>query len=527
LKKLLPISTLAFIIILTSISFTAGASGYHTDWAILESSYSPSKPKAGETVTFYVKVGILTLIDPLPQTVDVACYVDETLAKLASLTFTQPLDVQIVSAVWKATEGKHTVTWQIDPDLAYNDLNRDNNISTEMFEVGPSTPTGATATTTLTEVLTTTATVKEAITQTESRTMTETLTKTETKPYTVTEKVPTYAPPDPVILTVLAAILALTAWIKYELHQYGKVPPTTAPPPVTPSYTAPPVAVPPTIAERCTGAIDVFTTNLPTDTHTVRWVLKDEKGNEIGRGFFDASKGPRILKDTFRATLEGLKIGQRITVEVVALDREGRKLTARASGCGLVCTDKEVLIEFPADKEVTGHVVDGIYGWDYKYLQRGDELTLKLKLSPDPNVTKEELEELKRRWRHGIENKWSEKFGCCDKSDINDGKCVGCSYSTVMLNVEFVEEGEYATIRVRRGPARSNYTTWDTADTDDVAAHEIGHHLGLKDEYQAPSVPTRTPVNTGSVMDNNTGSSEKRHYEAICGNIGKEVVEKR
>lgn len=110
MKKLLPIFTLAFIIILTSISFTAEASGYRTDWAILESSYSPSKPKAGETVNFYVKVGILTLVDPLPQTVDVACYVDETLAKLASLTFTQPLDVHTVSAVWKATEGKHTVT---------------------------------------------------------------------------------------------------------------------------------------------------------------------------------------------------------------------------------------------------------------------------------------------------------------------------------------------------------------------------------------------------------------------------------
>lgn len=526
MKKLLPILTLVFIIILTSISLTAEAEGYYTDWFIVDSSISPSKPKAGETVNFYVKVGILTIIDPLPQTVDVACYVDEILAKVASLTFTKPLDVHTVSAVWKASEGKHTVTWEIDPDLDYSDPNKDNNISTETFDVGPSTPTETTATT-VAEIVTTTATVKETITQTESRTMIETLTKTETKQYTVTEKGPTYASPDIVILTVVAAILALTAWIKYELHQYGKIPPTTAPPPVTPSYPVPPVTVPPTIAERCAGAVDIFTTNLPVGTHTLRWILKDEKGSEISRGFFDVSKGPGILKDTFRATLEGLKIGQRITVELVALDREGKKLTAKASGCGVVCTDKEVLIEFPTSKEVTGHIVDGIYGWDYKYLQRGDELTLKLKLNPEPNITKEELDELKRRWRHGAESKWSEKFGCCDKSDIKGGKCVGCSYSTVMLNVEFVEEGEHATIRVRRGPARSNYTTWDTEDTGDVAAHEVGHHIGLKDEYQDPSVPTRTPVNTGTVMHNNTGSVEKRHYEGICSSIGKEVVEKR
>ena len=44
---------------------------------------------------------------------------------------------------------------------------------------------------------------------------------------------------------------------------------------------------------------------------------------------------------------------------------------------------------------------------------------------------------------------------------------------------------------------------------------------------RARYVPTRTPVNTGTVMHNNTGPAVKHHFGGICANIGKEVVEKR
>ncbi len=190
MKKLLPIFTLTFLIIFASICLTAESAGYHTDWVVVDSWYSPSKPKVGDTVSFCVKVGILTLIDPLPQTVDVACIVDEMLVKLASVTFTKPLDILTITAVWKATEGKHMVIWQIDPDFAYNDPNRENNISTMMFDVEPPKPTEATATTTVTEVLTTTTTVGEAVIRTETKTVTEPQILTLTSATTITEAKP-------------------------------------------------------------------------------------------------------------------------------------------------------------------------------------------------------------------------------------------------------------------------------------------------------------------------------------------------
>ena len=228
MKRMLPFFTLAFIMIFTSVCFTAEASGYYTDWFIVDSWISPSKPEAGQTVNFYVKVGILTLIDPLPQTVDVACYVDETLAKLASLTFTNPLDVQTVSAVWKATEGKHTVTWQIDPDLAYNDPNKDNNISTLFLDVAPPTPTEATATTTLTEILTTTVTVEEEI-RTETKTITEYQASAEMITTTLTEAITaTQYACEPTYLATVAIVIgaaALTVGFLFGRTTAGKRPP--------------------------------------------------------------------------------------------------------------------------------------------------------------------------------------------------------------------------------------------------------------------------------------------------------------
>ena len=49
-------------------------------------------------------------------------------------------------------------------------------------------------------------------------------------------------------------------------------------------------------------------------------------------------------------------------------------------------------------------------------------------------------------------------------------------------------------------------TTWDTSDTADVASHEFGHMLGHPDEYADAACPARNPVNTGTVMDNNSGT---------------------
>ena len=62
-------------------------------------------------------------------------------------------------------------------------------------------------------------------------------------------------------------------------------------------------------------------------------------------------------------------------------------------------------------------------------------------------------------------------------------------------------------------------TTWDTSDTGDVASHEFGHMLGHPDEYASAACPKRNPVNTGTVMDDNTEVVE-RLCRPFCDRLG-------
>jgi hypothetical protein len=65
--------------------------------------------------------------------------------------------------------------------------------------------------------------------------------------------------------------------------------------------------------------------------------------------------------------------------------------------------------------------------------------------------------------------------------------------------------------------------TWDTSDTGDVASHEFGHMLGLVDEYSDSVCPSRSPVNTGTVMDDNTEVVE-RQVEHLCQLLNENAV---
>ncbi len=153
-----------------------------------------------------------------------------------------------------------------------------------------------------------------------------------------------------------------------------------------------------------------------------------------------------------------------------------------------------------------------IYAGRAAYRQRDHQVTVRIQLNPDSDVTADELSALRTRWEDGIEAKWSNRFACCIRPDCT-------ARANLVFQVVWTSTNPHHRVRVRRGPARSNQTTWDTEDSGDVASHEFGHMLGHPDEYADDACPNRSPVNTGTVMDDNT-EVVQRLCEPFCTRLG-------
>ena len=157
--------------------------------------------------------------------------------------------------------------------------------------------------------------------------------------------------------------------------------------------------------------------------------------------------------------------------------------------------------------EVSFGVSECVYGWTAAYHQSGTRVTVRIQLNPDAGISTATMDGLRATWRNGIIATWSNRFDC---RAPNGGS------QPVTFDVQWVGSGAHHVVRVQSGPGRSNMRLWDTSDTGNVAAHEFGHMLGHPDEYADAACPARNPVNTGTVMADNT-ESVARHYNRIAG----------
>jgi hypothetical protein len=160
------------------------------------------------------------------------------------------------------------------------------------------------------------------------------------------------------------------------------------------------------------------------------------------------------------------------------------------------------IYDFPAGavgptEEISNAMAECTFNWTSAYAQRGTDITVRIRLDFDSGISPATQTTLRNTWRTGIETKWSGRFGCCTSPGCI-GRCV------LNFHVEWVTTGEHHRVRVRTGPGQTNMTLWDTMDSGDVASHEFGHMLGWPDEYASAACPNRSPVNTGTVMDDNT-----------------------
>jgi hypothetical protein len=168
-----------------------------------------------------------------------------------------------------------------------------------------------------------------------------------------------------------------------------------------------------------------------------------------------------------------------------------------------------------ARQQVSFNVSECIYGWTASYEQTWSLIRVRIRLNPDSTVTAATMDTLRTRWRDGIQQTWSDRWALGRSGEFT---------CPIRVEVQWVTSGQHHTVRVRPGPERSNVSTWDTEDTGGVAAHEFGHMLGHPDEYADQNCPARSPVSTGTVMDNNSSTVPARLMNRFATAIGSNVV---
>ena len=169
-------------------------------------------------------------------------------------------------------------------------------------------------------------------------------------------------------------------------------------------------------------------------------------------------------------------------------------------------------LEDMARMQVSFGVSECIYGWTAAYQQTWTHIVVRIDLNPDAGIS---VTTLRNTWANTIESRWSNIWGAGRSGELT------CPFT---FDVQWTSSDEHHDVRVRTGPAQTNMTTWDTSDTGAVASHEFGHMLGNPDEYNSATCPNRSPVNTGTIMDNNSNNIPSRLLQGLANNLGSNVV---
>lgn len=124
-------------------------------------------------------------------------------------------------------------------------------------------------------------------------------------------------------------------------------------------------------------------------------------------------------------------------------------------------------------------------------------------------VTPAELARVKGRWEEGVEAAWSDRFDVVGP----DGRRLRIRLDADLRGPRFHHE-----VVVRPGAGRSDELNWNLLDAPALAAHEVGHMLGLPDEYPGGALGPDRRVDQTSIMarDPTGGVVYPRHFRWLA-----------
>lgn len=156
-----------------------------------------------------------------------------------------------------------------------------------------------------------------------------------------------------------------------------------------------------------------------------------------------------------------------------------------------------------------------VYGWTAAFEQTWTHIVIRIQLNPDAGIAGTTIANCRQSWANGITTTWSDQWAC---ATAGEAPC------NLTFEVDWTSSSPHHQVRVEAGSGRANMTHWYANQSGGVAAHEYGHMLGRVDEYADATCPARNPVNTGTVMDNNSANVPQRLVESFAANIGSQIV---
>jgi hypothetical protein len=125
--------------------------------------------------------------------------------------------------------------------------------------------------------------------------------------------------------------------------------------------------------------------------------------------------------------------------------------------------------------------------------------TIKVRLNPDAGVTDDEVKRVKSAVPSAFAGYFSGKFLLYEPGlieDLWDDKWV------LVVGVQFVDSGEHLTVALHKGKGADSRQSWYVDTPTITKCHELGHQLGLLDEYvEAGVVPRKDATAPGVFTD--------------------------
>lgn len=171
-------------------------------------------------------------------------------------------------------------------------------------------------------------------------------------------------------------------------------------------------------------------------------------------------------------------------------------------------------LENEARHEISTRMADCIvYRWQVAYEQVWTHITVRVDLNPDPSIAS--IAPQRNTWENSIETMWSDNWETDASGELS------CEFT---FEVQWNTGNPHHSVRVRPGNGPTDKSNWYVNDPGSTAAHEYGHMIGHEDEYPDDAcIGNRSPVNTGTIMDNNSANVPARLIEPYANRINRDL----